>query len=128
MAYKQAPINFGVGTGSSPLNNEPGKGRSWENPEGSHIDEQKALYEASQNQEAKASDDQEARASGDHTKAKPSKSKVKSDFDSRAEDASYTRESALPFKGWFKKWRENRKHKQFLKEQREDKVRRRDKR
>ena len=48
MAYKQAPINFGIGTGSSPLNdngeNEPGKGRSWDNPTGPHIDEQIKKY------------------------------------------------------------------------------------
>jgi len=49
--FKLKGMDFGTGTGSSPLNkngeNEPGKGRSWDNPTGDHIDKQKLHYKKS---------------------------------------------------------------------------------
>jgi len=49
--FKLKGMDFGAGTGSSPLNkngeNEPGKGRSWDNPTGDHIDKQKLHYKKS---------------------------------------------------------------------------------
>ena len=108
MAYKQAPINFGVGTGSSPLNdneeNEPRKKprkKSGTSREHTLADPDEYARSPRPNPDA-------------HTPSAPPE--------------EVPPQSPLPFKRWFKKWKENREHRRFLKSQRESKVRPRDKR
>jgi hypothetical protein len=159
MAYKQAPINFGVGTGSSPLSktNKPPKKDKWENPDvdipkGTNRNVSKHPLQG----ERPELSDTKVGESGKHTSVNPdvharsprpepgphtpsegtdestrpekSADMIRKEKEQDEPGPGPGPNSPFPFKGWFKKWKENRKHKKFLKSQHESKVRRRDKR